>query len=165
MACVMSVSLLLSARFGAPPFLAVAGALRVTTEFGMMAVAPGEIFVVQRGIRFSVALQEPPAGAHAANGSAGTPCARGYVLEVFGGHFQLPELGPIGANGLANPRDFLTPVAWYEQRSCNFTVIHKLEGHLFTSKQARNPRRTASHFSDRPAGRILPRTSQQPSLT
>ncbi len=59
------------------------GALRVTTEFGRMDVAPGEVCVVQRGLRFAVAL---------AGGAA-----RGYVLEVFGGHFALPDLGPIGA--------------------------------------------------------------------
>ncbi len=58
------------------------GALRLTTEFGLLDVAPGEIAVVQRGMRFSVAL-------HGAQ-------ARGYVLEVFGGHFSLPDLGPIG---------------------------------------------------------------------
>jgi homogentisate 1,2-dioxygenase len=98
-----------------------AGLLKVTTEFGILAVRPGEIFVVQRGIRFSVALQDGP--------------ARGYILEVFGGHFQLPDLGPIGANGLANSRDFLAPVAWYEDRSCAYTVIHKLEGQLFCSHQ------------------------------
>jgi homogentisate 1,2-dioxygenase len=57
----------------------------VTTEFGVMAVAPGEICVVQRGIRFSVALPDGP--------------ARGYVLEVFEGHFTLPDLGPIGEAG------------------------------------------------------------------
>lgn len=59
------------------------GTLRVTTEFGVMRVAPGEVCVVQRGLRFSVALE---AGA-----------ARGYVLEVYGGHFALPDLGLIGA--------------------------------------------------------------------
>ena len=60
-----------------------AGTLRVTTEFGLLDVAPGEICVVQRGMRFSVGLQD-------------TNAARGYVLEVFSGHFQLPDLGPIG---------------------------------------------------------------------
>jgi homogentisate 1,2-dioxygenase len=99
----------------------VAGRLRVTTEFGILEAAPGEIFVVQRGIRFSVALLDGP--------------SRGYVLEVFGGHFQLPDLGPIGANGLANPRDFLAPVAWFDQSEKEFTVYHKLEGDLFESKQ------------------------------
>ena len=60
-----------------------AGTLLVTTEFGLMRVAPGEVCVVQRGMRFSVGLQD-------------TAAARGYVLEVFAGHFQLPDLGPIG---------------------------------------------------------------------
>lgn len=59
------------------------GNLRVTTEFGLLDVVPGEICVIQRGMRFSVGLQ-------------GTNAARGYVLEVFSGHFELPDLGPIG---------------------------------------------------------------------
>ena len=54
------------------------------------------------------------------------------MLEVFGAHFQLPDLGLIGSNGLASARDFLTPCAWYEDRACTFTVIHKLEGELFS---------------------------------
>jgi len=101
------------------------GALHLTTEFGKMHVAPGEIAVVERGIRFSVELADG--------------CARGYILEVFGGHFELPDLGPIGANGLANPRDFSTPVAWFEDRECEYTVIHKLEGQLFAADQAFSP--------------------------
>lgn len=100
------------------------GALLITTEFGRLHVAPGEICVIQRGMRFSVELPDGK--------------ARGYVLEVYGGHFELPELGPIGANGLAHPRDFLTPVAWYEDRECDYTVIHKLEGELFSGKAPRS---------------------------
>ena len=65
-----------------------------------MLVAPLEIAVIPRGVRFRVEL---PDGV-----------ARGYVCENFGAAFRLPDLGPIGANGLANPRDFLTPVAAYE---------------------------------------------------
>jgi homogentisate 1,2-dioxygenase len=102
----------------------VAGRLRIYTEFGILEAGPGEIFVVQRGIRFSVTLLDGP--------------SRGYVLEVFGGHFQLPDLGPIGANGLANPRDFLAPVAWFDESEKEFTVYHKLEGKLFESKQVRH---------------------------
>jgi homogentisate 1,2-dioxygenase len=64
------------------------------------------------------------------------PC-RGYILEVFSGHFQLPDLGLIGANGLASSRDFQTPVAWFEERSCSYEVFHKLEGHLFSARQVR----------------------------
>ena len=76
------------------------GRLALATELGRLEVAPGEIAVVPRGIRFRVAL---PDGA-----------ARGYVCENHGAILRLPELGPIGANGLANPRDFQTPVAWFE---------------------------------------------------
>lgn len=95
------------------------GSLLITTEFGRLHVDSGEIVVIQRGMRFAVALLDG--------------VARGYVLETFTAHhFQLPELGPIGANGLANPRDFLAPTAWFEDRSCDFTVVHKLEGELFS---------------------------------
>ncbi len=77
------------------------GSLDITTEFGKIFVAPNEICVVQQGMRFSVNVHGP---------------SRGYILEVYDNHFNLPDLGPIGANGLANPRDFLTPVAWFEDR-------------------------------------------------
>jgi homogentisate 1,2-dioxygenase len=97
------------------------GVLHVATEFGRLRVAPGEIFVVQRGIRFSVGIEEEgddEGGGGQDSGNTTTPDdpfgARGYVLEVFQGGFELPNLGPIGANGLANPRDFQTPVAWFE---------------------------------------------------
>ena len=120
------------------------GVLNVTTEFGRMRVEPQEIAVVQQGMRFSVAVEGP---------------TRGYILEVFDNHFRLPDLGPIGkessivltcalnanmymyvsvrtgANGLANPRDFLAPVAWYEDRTCNFKVINKYQGQLFSVEQ------------------------------
>jgi hypothetical protein len=65
------------------------------------------------------------------------------VLEVFQGHFTLPDLGPIGANGLANPRDFQAPVAWFEERSVTFTVMHKFEGQLFAATQVRRERTAA----------------------
>jgi len=90
------------------------GALRVTTEFGRLRAAPGEVLVIQRGIRFSVALEGATAARGSGGGGGGGGGARGYVLELFQGSFELPNLGPVGANGLANPRDFQTPVAWYE---------------------------------------------------
>ena len=77
------------------------GTLTLTTEIGRMLVHPNEICVIQQGIKFSVDVEGP---------------SRGYICEVYNGHFQLPNLGPIGANGLANPRDFQTPVAWFEDR-------------------------------------------------
>ncbi|KJE96336.1 homogentisate 1,2-dioxygenase HgmA [Capsaspora owczarzaki ATCC 30864] len=100
------------------------GKLTITTELGILEVNPNEICVIQRGIRFSVAVDGP---------------SRGYVLEVFGQHFRLPDLGPIGANGLANPRDFETPVAWFEERDEPFTIISKYQGVLFAAKQDHTP--------------------------
>eukprot|EP01121_Diplochlamys_sp_Union-15-3_P017496 TRINITY_DN6165_c0_g2_i4.p1 TRINITY_DN6165_c0_g2~~TRINITY_DN6165_c0_g2_i4.p1 ORF type:complete len:297 (-),score=52.12 TRINITY_DN6165_c0_g2_i4:31-921(-) len=101
------------------------GTLDIQTEFGYLEVKPGEIAVIQRGILFSVKLLEGK--------------ARGYMVEVFDGHFVLPDLGPIGANGLANPRDFLTPVAAYEDRKCDFTVVNKFQGLLFKAKKNFSP--------------------------
>ena len=109
------------------------GALAVTTEMGLLLVAPGDIVVLPRGVRFSVAVDGP---------------SRGYVLEVFGGHFRLPELGPIGANGLANARDFLYPTARYEDRECpggevegesGFEVVNKFGGKLFSCRMCHSP--------------------------
>nr|CAD7201110.1 unnamed protein product [Timema douglasi] len=101
------------------------GSLAITTEFGKMEVDINEICVIQQGMKFSVNVKGP---------------TRGYILEVFDNHFQLPNLGPIGANGLANPRDFQTPVAWYEDREVqNFQVISKYQGHLFRAEQDHSP--------------------------
>ncbi len=88
------------------------GALRFFSEFGIVDIAPGEIAVMPRGVKFKVLL-------------LGDDRARGYVCENYGEHFTCPERGPIGANCLANRRDFLTPVAAFEQKdgaSCRMTV-------------------------------------------
>ncbi|CAL7948035.1 unnamed protein product [Xylocopa violacea] len=100
------------------------GALLITTEFGKIRCEPNEICVIQQGMRFNVAVFGP---------------SRGYILEVFDDHFQLPELGPIGANGLANPRDFQTPVAWYEDRRIDYKIVCKYHGKLFAAKQDHSP--------------------------
>jgi len=100
------------------------GALDIQTELGRLYVQPGEICVIQRGIVYSVAVE----GA-----------SRGYVCEIFGGHFQLPELGPIGANGLANARDFLYPVAAYERREVKFAKQFKFGGQMFEAKLNHTP--------------------------
>lgn len=65
--------------------------------------------------------------------------SRGYILEVFDDHFQLPDLGPIGANGLANPRDFETPVAWFEDRETDYGIVCKFQGKLFLAAQRHSP--------------------------
>ncbi|KAJ3348495.1 hypothetical protein HDU91_006554 [Kappamyces sp. JEL0680] len=101
------------------------GSLRVKTEMGRLLVKPGEILVVPRGIRFSIELVDKS--------------ARGYVLEVFDRHFELPDLGPIGANGLANPRDFLYPCAHYEDVDEDWEIVNKYQGYLFATTQDHSP--------------------------
>lgn len=78
-------------------FIPEKGSLNIQTEFGWLFVQPGEICVIQRGVRFRVCCPDGD--------------TRGYLLELYGSSWELPELGPLGANGLANRRDFLTPVA------------------------------------------------------
>jgi homogentisate 1,2-dioxygenase len=95
------------------------------TELGKIEAAPGEIVVIQRGIKFRVELLESQ--------------ARGYICENFSGLFRLPDLGPIGANGLANPRDFLSPVASYEDREGDFRVVSKFLGNLWESEYDHSP--------------------------
>jgi homogentisate 1,2-dioxygenase len=102
-----------------------AGALDLTTEFGRIDLAPGEIAVLPRGVRFRVALPEG--------------VARGYVCENHGAPFRLPELGPIGANGLANPRDFLTPVAAFEDLDRPVELVQKFLGALWTTELEHSP--------------------------
>ncbi|XP_050368410.1 homogentisate 1,2-dioxygenase [Argentina anserina] len=102
------------------------GRLQITTECGRLMVSPGEIAVLPQGFRFAVDLPDGP--------------SRGYVAEVFGTHFQLPDLGPIGANGLAAPRDFLVPTAWFEESTRpGYIIIQKYGGELFTAKQDFSP--------------------------
>jgi len=95
------------------------GRLLIYTELGILQVAPGEICVLPRGLKFRVDL---PADA-----------ARGYLCENYGAPFRLPDLGPIGANGLANARDFLAPVAAFEDREGSFRVIAKFLGRLWSA--------------------------------
>ena len=93
------------------------GGLRFHTELGILEVAPGEICVMPRGIRFRVDVME---GA-----------ARGYICENYGAHFRLPELGPIGTFGLVNARDFESPVAAFEDREGDFRLVAKFGGGLW----------------------------------
>ncbi|HEY6864744.1 MAG TPA: homogentisate 1,2-dioxygenase [Burkholderiales bacterium] len=96
-----------------------AGALELFTELGRLAVAPGEIALVPRGMRFRVELPQ------------GRAC--GYVCENYGSMFRLPELGPIGSNGLASPRDFLAPVAAYEDVDRRHEIVAKFGGALWSA--------------------------------
>jgi homogentisate 1,2-dioxygenase len=94
------------------------GALRIATELGRIDVAPGTVALIPRGVKFRVDVDGE---------------ARGYVAENHGVPFRLPELGPIGANGLANPRDFETPVAAFEDIDEPTEVIQKYLGSLWTT--------------------------------
>lgn len=102
------------------------GIMLVRTELGRMLVRPNEIVVIPRGIRYRVELESPG--------------IRGYTLELFEGHFQLPELGPIGSNGLANARDFEIPVAAYEEDDTSeWSVVCKFNDALFVMRQGHSP--------------------------
>lgn len=101
------------------------GGLRLATELGTIEVRPLEIAVIPRGLRLRVELLD---GA-----------ARGYVCENFGSPFRLPDLGPIGSNGLANPRDFEIPVACYEDREGEFELVAKFAGHLWAARLDHSP--------------------------
>ncbi|MDQ8755587.1 homogentisate 1,2-dioxygenase [Sphingosinicella sp. LHD-64] len=101
------------------------GRLDLATEMGRIALEPGEIALIPRGLRFRVALPD------------GT--ARGYVAENHGTLFRLPELGPLGSNGLAAARDFLTPVAAYEDEDGPVQLVQKNLGSLWTTTLDHSP--------------------------
>ena len=101
------------------------GAILLRTEMGVLAVHPGEIAVIQRGIRFRVELAEKE--------------ARGYVCENYGALLRLPDLGPIGSNGLANPRDFLAPVAAFEDAEGDYRITAKFQGRLWEAAIDHSP--------------------------
>ncbi len=106
-------------------FVPQQGTLRLCTEFGVVEVAAGEIAVVPRGVKMRVEL---PAGP-----------VRGYICENYGSALTLPERGPIGANGLANPRDFFSPVAAYEDREVPSQLYVKWGGRLWQTEIRQSP--------------------------
>ncbi|MBI3436223.1 MAG: homogentisate 1,2-dioxygenase [Proteobacteria bacterium] len=105
--------------------VAQSGGLRFCTEFGVIEIVPGEICIIPRGVIFRVELPDGP--------------ARAYVCENYGGAFALPDRGPIGANCLANPRDFLTPIAAYEDREVPCALIVKWGGEIFRTRVPHSP--------------------------
>jgi len=100
------------------------GRLALTTELGALEVGPGEIALLPRGMAFSVAVDGP---------------SRGYVCENYGAPFRLPELGPIGSNGLANPRDFLAPVARFDDAVRPHRMLKKFGGALWEAPAEASP--------------------------
>ncbi len=101
------------------------GRLQIKTEMGLLEIAPKQIALIPRGIKFQVDLLDA--------------CAHGYVCENHGAPFILPELGPIGANGLANPRDFIAPNAWYENKNESVLIIAKFQSRLWQAASNHSP--------------------------
>ena len=101
------------------------GALKLVTELGMLRVEPLEIAVIPRGMKFRVELVDSGAS--------------GYVCENHGCALRLPDLGPIGSNGLANPRDFLAPVAHFEERDEPVQLVQKFLGELWATELDHSP--------------------------
>ena len=114
-------------------------------------VEPGQVAVLPRGLKFKAEIGSTGGNAsvneRASTQTAGTlpdgrvsaSPARGYICENYGAHFRLPDLGPIGANGLANPRDFETPVAWYEDRDTPVQIVAKFGGNLWACETDHSP--------------------------
>ena len=104
------------------------GILDIQTEMGNLFVQPGEICVIQRGVRFRVSL------------GGESKAARGYISEVWGSMWELPELGPIGGHGLANPRDFLFPVAHIDDElHVDWHIVNKNNGKYIAIQQDHSP--------------------------
>jgi len=101
------------------------GRLVITTEMGVLEVKPGEIALLPRGVAFKVALPDGP--------------SRGYVCENYGAQFRLPELGPIGSNGLANARDFQAPVAAFESEAGSYEIVKKFAGRFWRAPMKQSP--------------------------
>jgi homogentisate 1,2-dioxygenase len=101
------------------------GRVRFVTELGLIEVDNGEIAIIPRGLRFRVELPDGP--------------SRGYICENYGQAFRLPELGPLGANALASARDFLAPVAAYEDKQTPCTIVAKFHGNLWAADSPHSP--------------------------
>ena len=101
------------------------GNVRLRTECGVLDLIPGDIALIPRGIKIAIDLPDGP--------------SRGYLAENYGAPFELPELGPIGANGLANPRDFLYPQAAYEDKKGEFELVQKVGGSFYACALTHSP--------------------------
>jgi len=106
-------------------FVPQSGGIALFSELGKIEVQPGEIAVMPRGVKFKLGLLDK--------------AARGYLCENYGAHFRLPELGPIGAQGLAQKRDFQAPVAAYEERSGKCELVQKFLGRLWVAESRQSP--------------------------
>ncbi|KAI1485288.1 homogentisate 1,2-dioxygenase [Biscogniauxia mediterranea] len=101
------------------------GRLDIKTEMGKMMVRPGELVVIQAGIKFQVNLPDGP--------------SRGYIQEVFGSHYELPDMGPLGSNGMALPRNFEYPIAAFNEDFSEWNIVVKIAGRLWAIEQSHTP--------------------------
>lgn len=101
------------------------GDCELFTEFGRFHLSPGEVGVIPRGVRFQVKLHNNE--------------IKGYICENYGSPFTLPDLGPIGSNGLANPKDFLIPHAAFEEKQGDFRLLAKFDQQLWQAKIDHSP--------------------------
>ncbi len=106
-------------------FVPYLGSCEIFTEFGKIEISPGDIAVIPRGVRFQIKLQ--------------SPMIKGYIGENYGQPLTLPDLGPIGSNGLANPRDFLIPSACFEEKEGDFILLNKSNNQLWQAKMSSSP--------------------------
>lgn len=106
-------------------FVPYQGEAEIWTEFGKLSLTVGEIAVIPRGVRFQIKCLNT--------------LFKGYVCENYGQPFSLPDLGPIGSNGLANPKDFHIPTAWFEDKVEECRLIHKFQGGLWEAYLPRSP--------------------------
>jgi homogentisate 1,2-dioxygenase len=100
------------------------GSLSIFSELGKLEIEPREVAVIPRGVKFKIGVTGP---------------SRGYVCENYGAPFRLPELGPIGSQGLAQKRDFFAPVAAFEERGGRCEVIQKFQGNLWAAESRHSP--------------------------
>ena len=120
------------------------GGLTFFTELGVIEVNPGEVCCLPRGLKFRVS-ERGTRNAECGIRRIPNPKSQiqnrpaGYICENYGQHFRLPDLGPIGANGLANPRDFETPVAWYEDKDETCEIVAKFGGNLWACETDHSP--------------------------
>ncbi len=116
------------------------GSLTVYTELGVIEVGPGEVCCLPRGLKFRVAIaQASEINEQLTANRHQLSARRGYICENYGAQFRLPDLGPIGANGLANPRDFETPAAWYEDKDGECEIVAKFGGNLWSCTSGHSP--------------------------
>ena len=109
-------------------FVPQRGNLHLDTEMGKLLVKIGEFAVIPAGVKFRVMIPGNEDIQH-----------QGWICEIYGTHLHLPELGPLGANGLANPQDFKIPVADFSNEKGEYRIFAKFLGKFFVAESENSP--------------------------